>query len=60
LADIGNNEDLPATGARLWAVQRTTQARPVFDAVSPDGSQVFVTGLGTPAVGNWNFVTYRA
>jgi outer membrane protein assembly factor BamB len=31
-----------ATGARLWAVQRTTEARPVFDAVSPDGSRVFV------------------
>lgn len=31
-----------ATGARLWATQRTTDARPVFDAVSPDGSRVFV------------------
>lgn len=58
----------PATGRVLWyavyalsnqGVEGTTPAAVV---VSPDSSRVFVTGLGTPAVGNWNFVTvaYRA
>jgi DNA-binding beta-propeller fold protein YncE len=53
----------PATGRVLWyavyalsnrGVEGTTPAAVV---VSPDSSRVFVTGLGTPAVGNWNFVT---
>ncbi|HET7247544.1 MAG TPA: hypothetical protein VFJ07_22220 [Streptosporangiaceae bacterium] len=53
-----------AAGRRHWLqyYQGTdtgsdSTAAPVAVVVSPGSSRVFVTGLGTPAVGNWNFVT---
>ena len=58
----------PATGAVLWSAAYALSTRgvegtnPAAVVISPDSSRVFVTGLGTPAAGNWNFVTvaYRA
>jgi DNA-binding beta-propeller fold protein YncE len=58
----------PANGRLLWSAgfalsnQGVEGTTPAAVVVSPDSSRVFVTGLGTPAVGNWNFVTvaYRA
>jgi len=58
----------PANGRLLWSAgfalsnQGFEGTTPNAVVVSPDSSRVFVTGLGTPAVGNWNFVTvaYRA
>ena len=58
----------PANGRPFWSAgfalsnQGVEGTTPAAVVVSPDSSRVFITGLGTPAVGNWNFVTvaYRA
>jgi WD40 repeat protein len=58
----------PANGRLLWSAgfalsnQGVEGTTPAAVVISPDSSRVFITGLGTPAVGNWTFVTvaYRA